>query len=135
MNEEHAPAGANPARPGRLVRVANADGMTFGLLREWLQAAGYRVASGRSGDADTNERAVVTIVDVPFSRHGAAELLERVARDFPDEPMVALSATFFSNVSCGGPCARRLGVAGVLPKPVARDVLLAAIERFAVQSR
>ena len=38
-----------------------------------------------------------------------------------------LSPTLFSNVSCGGNCARALGVDGVLPKPVARDALIAAI--------
>lgn len=128
MGDERSALGVTP---NRLIRVANADGATLGLLREWLHAAGYRVASGRGGEAGVREQALVTIVDVPFSRHGAAELLEQVARDFPGEPLLALSATFFSNVACGGGCARRLGVAGVLPKPVARDALLAAVERFA----
>lgn len=129
---EHAPAPEGKTSK-RLIRVANADGATLGLLREWLHAAGYQVASERGGDVGAQEPALVTIVDVPFSRHGAAELLERVARTFPGEPMLALSATFFSNVTCGGGCARRLGVAGVLPKPVARDALLAAIERVTQQ--
>lgn len=117
----------------RLIRVANADGAMLGLLREWLGSAGYEVLAGRATDADGPDRARLVIVDVPFSRNGAAETLQRVRQAHPDEPILALSATFFSNVHCDGDCARRLGVAGVLPKPVACDALLAAVERFALR--
>ncbi len=53
--------------------------------------------------------------------------MQRVAAQYPGIRILALSPTFFSNVSCGGNCARALGVDGVLPKPVARDDLIAAI--------
>jgi len=121
---------SNAATPKRLIRVANADGAMLGLLREWLGAVGYSVTGGRSGEVAA-ERALLTIVDVPFSRCGAVELLQRVTQENPGEPILALSGTFFSSVACDGPCARRLGVAGVLPKPVGRDALLAAVERLA----
>jgi DNA-binding NarL/FixJ family response regulator len=54
-------------------------------------------------------------------------VIRRVTAQYPDIPILALSPTFFSNVKCGGNCARELGVAGVLPKPVARDALMDAI--------
>lgn len=109
---------------GPLVRVVNADRATLGLLQEWLGAAGYRVV-----DADTTKDAAqLTIVDVPFTRHGGLELLRRVAGEAPGVPILALSPTFFSNVRCGGECARALGVAGVLPKPIAREALIEAVD-------
>ncbi len=109
-----------------LVRVVNADRATLGLLQEWLGAAGYRVADAGT----TQETAQLTIVDVPFTRHGGLELVRRAAGEAPGVPILALSPTFFSNVRCGGDCARALGVAGVLPKPVAREALLAAVDEL-----
>ena len=114
-----------------LIRVANADSAMLGLLREWLSAAGYSVTNTRVDETGGRDQASLMIVDVPFSRRGAAELLQRVAGEHPGEPILALSATFFSSVRCEGACARALGVAGVLPKPVTRDALLAAVARCA----
>jgi DNA-binding response OmpR family regulator len=124
-----------PAVRPPLIRVANTDGAMFGLLREWLGTAGYEVLAARVGETTGTERALLVIVDVPFSRYGATEILQRVTQAHPNEPILALSATFFSNVHCGGACARRLGVAGVLPKPVAREALLAAVEALRTPQR
>jgi DNA-binding NarL/FixJ family response regulator len=111
-----------------VVRVSNADGCTFALLSEWLAGAGYRVVSDIGAPA---AKATVSIVDVPFSRTGAAEIIQGVSHRHPGEPIIVLSATFLSSVACGGGCAKRLGVAGVLPKPLSRAALLTAVERFA----
>lgn len=108
------------------IRILTSDRATEGLLREWLDAAGYRLA-GDSASAEVDDAAALTIVDVPFARHGAVELLRRVSAQQPGTPILALSATFFSNVKCSGECALALGVAGVLPKPVTREALLAAV--------
>ena len=124
---------ASGQRP--LIRVTNADGAMLGLLREWLGAAGYNVTGARNGEAALGGRALLTIVDVPFSRCGAAELVQKVTQENPGEPILALSGTFFSTVACEGACARKLGVAGVLPKPVTRDALVAAVERLARSER
>ncbi len=107
-----------------VIRVVNADRATLGLLQEWLGEAGYRVIAGDAAQ----QHARLTIVDVPFTRHGGLELLRRVAGEDPGVPILALSATFFSNVKCGGECARSLGVAGVLPKPLARAALIEAVD-------
>jgi DNA-binding response OmpR family regulator len=111
------------------IRVANTDGATLGLLREWLEAAGYCVLGEHVEEPAGHEVASLTIVDVPFCRFGASELLRRVGEQHPGEPILAMSATFFSTVLSDGACARRLGVAGVVPKPIAREKLLAAVER------
>jgi DNA-binding NarL/FixJ family response regulator len=129
MADDPVPA-RTTSRP--LVRVSNADATTRALLAEWLTAAGYRVDSGPGDAAD---RATVSIVDVPFTRSGAADIIQSVTRLHPGEPILALSATFFSSVACSGGCAQRLGVAGVLPKPLSRETLLAAVARFAAGGR
>lgn len=124
------PPSVVPSVPADALRIAvvNADPATLDLLKEWLGAAGYRVVDEPPARED-HAPVAVAIVDVPFARHRGPELLREVAARHPGAPILALSPTFFSNVQCGGGCARALGVAGVLPKPLARDVLLAAVER------
>jgi CheY-like chemotaxis protein len=113
-----------------LIRVANTDGATLGLLREWLGAAGYRVLADPPGEKAGQDEPLLTIIDVPFCRHGAEEILRRIGAQHPGKPILAMSATFFSTVRSDGACARRLGVAGVVPKPIAREKLLAAVEQL-----
>ena len=43
--------------------------------------------------------------------------------------MIALSSNFFPGVESTGAVARELGVAAVLPKPVTREALVAAVRR------
>lgn len=132
---DSAPARANPhmseqaATPGAAPRilVVDADRLTLGLLEEWLRTAGYEVVKGRTDDAVAPQGVALAIVDVPFARSGV-ERLQRFAGRHAGTPILALSPTFFSNVQCRGDCARSLGVAGVLPKPIAREALIAAIE-------
>lgn len=122
MNDRsHRPGGAGAP----LIRVLDTDHVTLDLLQEWLLGAGFTVANGEEPGA-----AALTIVEVPFTRHGGREVVERVASQYPGTPILALSPTLFSNVQCGGHCARSLGVAGVLPKPVARDALIEAIRNL-----
>jgi CheY-like chemotaxis protein len=108
-----------------LIRVVDTDRATIDLLNEWLLAAGFGVALG-----DDDGAAALTIMEVPFTRHGGREAVQRVADRYPGVPILALSPTFFSNVQCGGNCAQALGVDGVLPKPVPQDALIAAIRKL-----
>jgi CheY-like chemotaxis protein len=52
-----------------------------------------------------------------------------VVQDDPDliTPVVALSSNFFARVEANGAVARALGVDAVLPKPLAREALIAAV--------
>ena len=120
MNDRPDPGAAAP-----LIRVLDTDRATLDLLRERLTSAGFAVASPSDPAA-----AVLTIIDVPFTRHGGHEVVQRVAAQYPGTQILALSPTLFSSVSCSGHCARALGVAGVLPKPIARDALIAAIRNL-----
>ena len=143
MNNEPSPASVGQAGSQadapqqRRILVVNADRATFGLLAEWLIAAGYEVvdAEADSGSRNAGQAFSAAIVDVPYIRHGGAELARRVSAQYPAIPILALSATFFSNVVCGGDCARKLGVTGVLPKPVRREALLEAVGRLAGNAR
>ena len=112
-----------------LIRIIGVDRAMFDLLVEWLTSAGFVVAN--AGADEPAQRAAIAIVDVPFTRHGGRDAVQRVAAQYPGIRILALSPTFFSNVRCGGNCARALGVDGVLPKPVARDDLIAAIRDLA----
>jgi CheY-like chemotaxis protein len=113
------------AASGALIRVVDVDRATLDLLTEWLRSAGYAVAVG-----DDPGAAALAIMEVPFTRHGGRELVQRVAEKYPGTPILALSPTLFSNVQCGGNCAKALGVAGVLPKPVAHEALIDAIRNL-----
>jgi len=120
--KQHGPAAGAAPR----ILVVDADRLTLGLLEEWLRATGYEVVNGQA-DGDAPEGVALAIIDVPFAR-SAVERLRRFAARHAGMPILALSPTFFSNVKCTGDCARSLGVAGVLPKPVARDALIDAVE-------
>jgi two-component system chemotaxis response regulator CheY len=116
------------------VLVVDADPATLGLLQEWLGAAGFCVVeqhAGRSGASRAGaSRFDLAIVDVPFPREGGLETLQHLARDYPETPVLVMSSTFFPNIGCSGPCAKALGVAGCLPKPVPRDTLIGAVRRL-----
>ncbi len=118
-----------------LVLIVGADRATYALLEEWLVSDGIDVTrvpgDGQTeGGADPHRQGDIVLVDVAFPRDRGVELVQTVASEHPGMPIVVLSSGFFANVDCCGPCARQLGVAGVLPKPVAREALLAALRRL-----
>ncbi len=127
------PANAAPGTsPGTevLIEVVGADQATQGLLQEWLGASGFRVVERGTDGGSTSARPVLTIADIPYMRQGATELLRRISESHPGTPVLALSPTFFGHVACDSDCARALGVAGVLPKPFARQALIGAVEHI-----
>lgn len=106
------------------VLVVDADPALFPLLQEWLAECDCIAVQGGEHNED---RFDLVIVDIPFPRQGGAESVARLAREHPDARILALSSCFFSGVACRGAVARTLGVASVLPKPVARDALISAV--------
>ena len=113
-----------------MIRVIGADRPTVDLLTEWLTSAGFAVADAGGSDPPSRDPVVLAIVDLPFTRHTGHEAVQRVAAQYSGIPVLALSTMFFPNVSCVGHCARDLGVAGVLPQPLARDALISAIHEL-----
>ena len=112
------------------VLVVDADPDTLTLLREWLTAAGWDVADAATcGDAPMDVNLV--LIDLAFPRRGdAASSQRRIPPVYAGVPVLALSATFHASVAPWGEVARSLGVAGVLPKPIRREALVAAVRHL-----
>ena len=105
------------------ILVVDADPALRDLLQEWLRPLGHRVA-------EEGGRADLVMVDIPYPRRDGLDVLKRLAREHPQAPRLVLSSGFFPGVDCGGVVARDLGVAGVLPKPLAHERLVAAVQRL-----
>jgi len=100
------------------VLLVDADPALRGLIEEWL------------ADEDctlVDERPDVVLVDLPAPREHGAGCVKRISNAHPHAPVVALSSSFFDGIEANGAIARQLGVARVLPKPLTRDALLAAL--------
>jgi len=115
------------------ILVAEADCALYGLLEEWLADTGYELAGACAPDELAHGGYDLIVVDVPFPRE-ATDVLKALQREHRGAPIVMLSTGFFSGVEASGVLARSLGVASVLPKPVTREALLAAVRR-ALQRR
>jgi CheY-like chemotaxis protein len=111
------------------ILIVGADPATLGLFQEWLAAGGYHVVDEESTDRVDRDRFALAIIDAPFPRQSALDLLQRVTNEHPGTPVLAHSSAFFSSVTCCGGVAHKLGVACVLPKPAAREALIAAVHR------
>jgi DNA-binding response OmpR family regulator len=118
---------AQPAHIEPRVLVIDADRATLGLLEEWLTAEGCRVVAEHAHIDSQQDGFDLAIVDVPFPRQGGLELLQRVASEYRGTPILALSSAFYASVERTGAVARTLGAAGVLPKPVTREAMIAAV--------
>ena len=120
---EDAPANA------RNVLVLETDQATRSLFVEWLDAEGWRVLDPSSADAA--EPLSLVVLELAFLREGGSQPLDEAKLRYPEVPIVVVSPTLFASVGCCGPCASALGVAGVLPKPMARAALIEAVHRLA----
>ena len=117
--------------PAPTALVLDADPDTLELLREWLADAGWCVVD--PAQRLMNEERVpvqLVLVDLAYPRHGASQVLQRVAHEHAGAPVLALSATFHASVDPHGELAQALGVGAVLPKPIRRDALLSAVRRL-----
>jgi len=106
--------------------VLDADPDTRGLLRAWLGDAGWRVVDM---PAAPGAAVGLVVIELAYPRDADASRLRRLADAYAGAPVIALSATFHANVDAHGAVARAFDVAGVLPKPLRREALLAAVHR------
>jgi DNA-binding NarL/FixJ family response regulator len=128
---------APPARPRR-VRLVDVEPALCELLHEWLVDVGTEplrsapapVQAGQAEQAADPARCELVITTVHYPRQSDALALRQLAARHGDAPVLVLSPTFFAGIDCHGPVAQALGVAGVLPQPVARDALQAAVRRL-----
>jgi CheY-like chemotaxis protein len=124
-------ADASPPASGvARVLVVDTDRTTLELLNEWLSAEGFVVVAASGRDDLPSGPLDAAVVDVPFARHGPPEQLLFLAAHYPGVPIVVMSSTLFANVENTGACARALGVAAVLPKPIPRAALLATLRHL-----
>ena len=130
--EERRPRGGD-AGPVRIL-VADADCTLFALLEEWFAGSGWVLAGACQPDDPAADGYDVIVLDIPFPRQGGHEMVKALAAEHPGTPIVALSSNFLPGVEACGSVARELGVASVLPKPVSRDALTAAV-RDALRAR
>jgi len=121
------------ARPRAL--VVDAEPALLGLLAEWLEEQGCSVAAEGSDAHAACGRFDFIVLDVPFARTEGLEHVRRVAMRYPGTPIVALSASFFAGIDTSGAVARSLGAACVLPKPLAREALAAAVRRLPLRPK
>jgi len=125
--------GTTPSSHSRVeprVLIVDTDRALLGLLEEWLDVCGCVVVSDHPANTPAihGQRFALVIVDLPHPKRGGVELLQRIAREHPGAPIIALSSTFFPGIESTGGVARTLGVACVLPKPVARESLVHAVQ-------
>jgi DNA-binding response OmpR family regulator len=121
------PDDAGGVAPDRLRRVLlhDVEPALAGLIAEWLGADGFVADS----DASRGEPPVALIVvDLPFPRQAGRDRLDALQRGWPGVPVVVLSPTLLPGVPPRGEVARALGAAAVLPSPLSRQSLRAAIE-------
>jgi CheY-like chemotaxis protein len=110
------------------ILVVDADPALLGLLEEWLGEQGCLVVA--EGGDPQHDGFDLAVVDIPFPRQGGTNVLKRIASEHPGTPVFALSSSFFARIESCGAVARTLGVARVLPKPLARDALVAAVRKL-----
>ena len=113
----------------RKVLLLETDRANRSLFVEWLDAEGWRVLDPLSADAA--EPLSLVVLELAFLREGGLQPLVEAKLRYPEVPIVVVSPTVFASVGCCGPCAATLGVAGVLPMPIARATLIEAVHRLA----
>lgn len=118
------------ARPRYRVLLVDADAALVELIREWLAEENCGIVESPSDAEPLPGPFEVIIVDMPFPRNRGPDVLARVRDSYQDAPILVLSSHFFAGIESAGSIARALGVARVLPKPVTREAMAAAVRHL-----
>lgn len=133
-----------PAFQGNLILMPLADILVIddevlmrGLIAEWLDMAGYTARQAADGWAAIEEimraRPDLVITDIMMPGHGAL-LINRLRRDYPEMPIIAMSGNFDAGAGLSSQDALRLGADRVMEKPLDRKTIVAAVAEL-LQSR
>jgi CheY-like chemotaxis protein len=111
----------------RRVLLLDLEPSMAALLAEWLAADDL---AADSNAALSDPAPALIVIDLPFPRQADHLRLDLLRRDWPGVPVLLLSPTLMPGVPPQGEVARALGVAAVLPSPVGRAALRAAVLRL-----
>jgi CheY-like chemotaxis protein len=107
--------------------VIDDDDLMRGLLKEWLEAAGYRVREQALSTACKADTTDLLIVDLYMPRQTGREFVQRIRARCPSTPVIAISAQFRPGLHASACAAEALGVNRLLAKPCTRKDLLDAV--------
>lgn len=117
------------------VLVIEDDAVLRELLADWLQAAGYGVATapeGATGIAEARaHRPALVVTDINMPGMGGTTVISELKRLYPGLPVIAISAHFRSNHGLEAEEALRLGASLTLAKPFKRREMVDAVTRLA----
>jgi CheY-like chemotaxis protein len=107
--------------------VYEEDVFTQGLLKEWLEGAGYRVRIGNRCDPKADAPCDLVIVSVYMPKQAGAGCTRHVQAAHAGTPLIAISGQFRPGVRAAGSAARLLNVEHVVAKPLVRRELLESV--------
>jgi len=105
--------------------IVETDDPIRGLLERWLEEAGYAVVASAAGAPAQGQPVRLVIVNISNPR-GAEQLIQSLQAAYA-APILVISARFRRGLGASADAARQLGVRKVLPKPLTRAELLAAV--------
>ncbi len=103
------------------------DDLMYGLLQEWLGAAGYSVV-GACSPTGSDTSVALAIVSISMPKQENKALIRGIRRLYPQAAVIALSSQARSGLSSNGAAADALGVDRVIAKPLTCSDLLAGVE-------
>jgi CheY-like chemotaxis protein len=115
--------GANVSSAPTGVLLLDIEPAMASLLDEWLTRDGRRVLHAGAAAAEVD----LIVIELAFPRQDGSGRLQQVRHAWPGVPVIVLSPTFLAGVAPRGEVARQLGAAAVLPAPVSRAMLRAAV--------
>jgi DNA-binding response OmpR family regulator len=107
--------------------VYEEDVFTQGLLKEWLEGAGYRVRIGNRCDPKADAPCDLVIVSVYMPKQAGAGCTRDIRAAHGGTPLIAISCQFRPGVQAAGSAARMLDVKQVVAKPLVRRELLESV--------
>lgn len=105
--------------------IVETDDLIRDLLERWLGEAGYAVIATAAGAPAQDQPVCLVIVNISNPR-GAKTLIQSLQAVYA-APILLISARFRRGLGASADAARQLGVRKVLPKPLTRAELLAAV--------
>jgi DNA-binding response OmpR family regulator len=111
----------------REIVIYEEDVFTQGLLREWLEGAGFGVRVGNRCDPRIDVPCDLVIVSVYMPKQAGAECTRDIRAAHEGTPLIAISCQFRPGVRAAGSAARMLDVEQVVAKPLVRRELLEAV--------